>query len=320
MEDMAIKKRRRWWLAGLLSFLVPGLGQVYNGQETKGLFYYVVLSVWGGLAIGLLCYLLKSPITPMNIGIICLLALISMIVWILIIFESIRTARRISSDYTLKRYNRWYIYLLVILIIRLVDYSVETVIVKNKIVKAYKIPAGSMMPTLLMGDHFICDLSYYRSHNPKRGDIVVFKWPMDESKDFVKRIIGIPGDTIQIINDDVYINNEKLELKFVGKCSLKHGIGADIYQETLGNVSYQILDQNKRYEYFGPITVPEGEYFVMGDNRDYSSDSRHWGMVKRHQIYGKPAFIYFSLDRKIPAWNIFGRLSSIRFSRIGEIL
>ena len=305
MEDVAIKKRRRWWLAGLLSFLVPGLGQVYNGQETKGLFFCVVYFVWGGFLISLVYYLLKLPITPMDIGVICLLALISLILLILIIFESIRTARRISSDYTLKRYNRWYIYLLVILIMFLVNYSVETVFIKDRVIKAYKIPAGAMMPTLLIGDHFVCDLSYYRSHNPERGDIVAFKYPVDESKDFVKRIIGIPGDTIQIVNDDVYINNEKLELKFIGKCSLEHGIGADIYQETLGNVSYQILDQNKRYRDFGPVTVPEGEYFVMGDNRDYSSDSRHWGMVKRHQIYGKPAFIYFPWER---------------FSRIGEIL
>ena len=320
MEDVAINKPRRWWLAGLLSFLVPGLGQVYNGQETKGLFFYVGLSVWGGFLISLVYYLLKPPITPMNIGIICLLALVSLILLILIIFESIRTARRISSDYTLKRYNRWYVYLLVILIVSLVDYSVETVFIKNGVIKGYKIPAGAMMPTLLIGDHLVCDLSYYRSHNPQRGDIVIFKFPMDESKDYIKRIIGIPGDTIQIVNDDVYINNEKMDLKFVGKCSLEHGIGADIYQETLGNVSYQILDQNKRYEYFGPITVPEGEYFVMGDNRDYSNDSRHWGMVKRHQIFGKPAFIYFSWDTKIPAWNIFSRLISIRFSRIGGVL
>lgn len=320
MEDVAINKRRRWWLAGFLSFLVPGLGQVYNGQETKGLFFYILLSVWGGFLISLVYYLLKPPITPMNIGIICIMALISMILWLLIIFESICTARRISSDYTLKRYNRWYIYLLLIVIIRLVDASVENVVIENTIVKAYKIPAGSMMPTLLIGDHFICDLSYYRSHNPERGDIVLFKWPMDESKDFVKRIIGIPGDTIQIMNDDIYINNEKLELKFVGKYKLGQGKEADMYQETLGNISYQVLDQNKGYKDFGPITASEGEYFVMGDNRDNSSDSRYWGMVKRHQIFGKPVFIYFSWDRRIPAWNVFSRLSSIRFSRIGEIL
>jgi signal peptidase I len=311
LEDIAIKKRRRWWVAGLLSFIVPGLGQVYNGQETKGLFYYVILSVWGGILIGLIYYLLKPPVTHIDIGITCLLALISMILWIFIIFESIRTAKQISSEYTLKRYNKWYIYLLIILIIRLIDFSVETVVIKNTIFKAYKIPAGSMMPTLLTGDHIICDLSYYRLNNPARGDIVIFKWPMDESKDYVKRIIGIPGDKIQIINDDLYINNEKLELEFVEKYSLGQEKEADIYQETLGKVSYQILDQMKRYENFGPITVPDGEYFVMGDNRDNSNDSRYWGMVKRHQIYGKPVFIYFSWDRKTLA---------IRFSRIGEIL
>ena len=161
MGDITINKRRRWWLAGLLSFFVPGLGQVYNGQETKGLFFYVVYFVWGGFLISLVYYLLKLPITPMDIGVICLLALVSLILLILIIFESIRTASRISSDYTLKRYNRWYIYLLVILIIRLVDFSVETAVVKNTIVKAYKIPSGAMMPTLLIGDHFTRIGIYY---------------------------------------------------------------------------------------------------------------------------------------------------------------
>ncbi len=177
-----------------------------------------------------------------------------------------------------------------------------------------------MSPTLLPGDHLVCDLGYYHSRNPSRGDIIIFKWPGDERIDHVKRIIGIPGDTVGIIDDDLYVNNKKLELMFVQKYSLGDGKEADVYQETVGDESYRILDQVKKHENFGPVTVPEGEYFVMGDNRDNSNDSRYWGMVKRHQIRGVPAFVYFSWDMKIPSWNIFGRLASIRISRIGEIL
>ena len=94
-------------------------------------------------------------------------------------------------------------------------------------------------------------------------------------------------------------------MKFVKKYSLGQGKEADIYQETIGNVSYNILDLIKKNENFGPVKIPGGEYFVMGDNRDNSYDSRYWGMVKRHQILGKPVSVYFS---------------SIQFSRIGKIL
>ncbi len=320
MEDNGVKKRRRWWLAGLLSFLVPGLGQVYNGQERKGLLYYVALSVWGGIFMSAFYYLIKPPVTSGHIALLCLMALVSVVFWFFILFEAIRSARKVSQDYILKRYNRWYIYILIIVVIRLVDLSVETVIVRNTIFRAFKVPAGSMLPTFLVGDHFICDLSYYRTHNPARGDIVLFKWPVNEDIFFIKRIIGIPGDTVRIISDDLYVNNKKLELNFLEKYDIGDDKEAGIYKETLGGSSYRILEQTEKHENFGPVTVPDGKYFVLGDNRDNSSDSRHWGMVRRDQIYGRPVFIYFSWDMKIPAWNIWGRLASIRFSRIGDIL
>lgn len=320
MENNTVKRRRRWWLAGLLGFLVPGLGQVYNGQETKGLLYYIALSVWGGIFMSALYYLIKPPATSGHFALIAFMAFVSLVFWLFIIFEAIRSAKRIPHDYVLKKFNRWYIYILIIVIIRLVDLSVETVIVRNTIFKAFKVPAASMMPTIYVGDHFICDLSYYHLNNPARGDIVIFKWPIDESIFYIKRIIGIPGDTIQIFNDELYVNNKKTELDFVENYTGDDGKEAEIYKETFGNSSYQILEQIKKNENYGPVTVPEGEYFVLGDNRDNSSDSRYWGMVKRHQIYGRPVFIYFSWDIKIPAWKVLSRLASIRFSRIGDIL
>lgn len=307
-------------MAGLLSFLVPGLGQVYNGQETKGLLFYVILSVWGGILISLLHFLLKPPVVHYSVWIIFLAGFLSVVLWLFIIFEAIRTAKRISGDYRLKAYNRWYIYILIIFVIRLVDLSVETTVIRSTVFKAYKIPAGSMLPTLLAGDHFLCDLSYYNIHNPARGDIVIFRWPKDKNIDYIKRVIGLPGDTVRISDDDLYINDKKIEQKYIGKYGPGDGRDAGIFQETIGSVSYDVLEQEKKHENFGPVKVPEGEYFVLGDNRDNSSDSRYWGMVRRDQIYGRPVFIYFSWDMKIPGWDIFSRLASIRFSRIGDIL
>jgi signal peptidase I len=324
MENVAVKKRRRWWLAGLLSFLVPGLGQVYNGQATKGLLFYFILSVSGGFLISLIHFLFKPPGRPFYWIIILAIFLavffISLALYLFIIFEAIYSAKKISGDYSLKKYNRWYIYLLIILVIRLAGFSVNTTVIEHNIFKAYKVPAESMMPTLLVGDHFLCDLGYYNNHNPERGDLVIFKTPAVENKTLIKRIIGIPGDTIRITYDELYINDKKIEQKFIGKFSSGDVKDADIYEETVDSKDYRVLDQEKRYENFGPVTVPDGAYFVLGDNRDNSYDSRHWGMVRRDQILGRPVFIYFSWDTKIPAWNVFGRIASIRFSRLGEIL
>lgn len=320
MENVAVKKRRRWWLAGFLSFLVPGLGQVYNGQEIKGLLYYLALSVWGGIFMSLFFYLKNPPVTSGHIALIFILALVSVIFWLYILVEAIRSAKRISNDYVLKKYNRWYIYILIIVVIHLVDFSTQTLIVKKTIFKAFKVPAASMMPTIDVGDYFICDLSYYNVHNPERGDLIIFKWPVDESKTFIKRIIGIPGDTIRIVDDEIYVNQEKLDLKFIKKYRLEDGKEADICEETVDSRGYKVLYQEMKHENFGPVKVPDGKYFVLGDNRDNSDDSRYWGYVKRRQIYGRPVFIYFSCNTKIPWWNIFGRIASIRFSRIGKIL
>lgn len=325
MENVAVNKRRRWWLAGLLCFLVPGLGQIYNGQVTKGLLFYVILSVWGGFLISLMHLLLNPPGRPIIFWIIFLVFLfISIALKLFFIFEAIRSAKKISGGYILKGYNRWYIYLLIILVIWLADFSVETTVIRHNLFQAITIPTGSMMPTLLAGDSFLCDLGYYNNHNPERGDLIIFKMPVGRAKRLLKRIIGIPGDTIQIFDGAVYVNQKKLDLEFVKKVKLEQGGEADEYRETLGNSSYQILKRSSNYgrgnRNFGPVTVPDGEYFVLGDNRDNSSDSRYFGMVKRDQIEGRPVFIYFSWNTKIPAWNAFGRIASIRFSRLGAIL
>jgi signal peptidase I len=196
--------------------------------------------------------------------------------------------------------------------------------IRTFIIQAFKIPSGSMKPTLLIGDHLLVnkfafgikipfiDKFLVQFKKPERGDVVVFKWPEDESKDFIKRVIGVAGDTIEIKNDQLYVNDKKVEKTLVDKntkhqliveCNDNEVSNADVYEEIIGNKKHKILVQpdRKKNENFGPVKVPENAIFVMGDNRDNSADSRYWGYVKLEKIKGKALIIYWSW----PHWKRF---------------
>ncbi len=184
------------------------------------------------------------------------------------------------------------------------------------VVQAFKIPSGSMKPTLLIGDHILVnkfvygvkipftDHSIFQIKKPKRGDIVVFKWPRNEKKDFIKRVIGVAGDTIEIRDDALYVNNEKIETKYVGMYRDRDIGRAHQYLEFLGETNHYILDVYKKNEDFGPQVVSENAIFVMGDNRDQSLDSRYWGFVSLNKLKGKAFIIYWSW----PHWKRLGHL------------
>lgn len=191
-------------------------------------------------------------------------------------------------------------------------------------VQAFKIPSGSMIPTLLIGDHILVSKLAYgfqlpndcefqvsfppmtcysstflaRFDDPHRGDIIVFRYPEDENKDFIKRVVGIPGDTVAVKNKKVLVNGEVLE------------------DETFTQrVDPGIIDGriNPR-DNFGPVTVPPDSYFVMGDNRDQSLDSRFWGFVKMDKIKGRAFLVYWS-------WNGHGNWTDwVRWERIGKLI
>lgn len=166
--------------------------------------------------------------------------------------------------------------------------------IRTFIVQAFKIPSGSMEPTLMIGDHILVNKFIYGIKipfirktilpikKPERGDVIVFIFPKDESKDFIKRVIGLPGDTIEIKNRKIYINGKLFHDKY------------GYYDENPGGSLYQM-------DNFGPTVVPEGHYFVMGDNRNHSYDSRYWGFVPEENIKGKAFIVYFSW----PHWKRF---------------
>ncbi len=158
--------------------------------------------------------------------------------------------------------------------------------------KAYTIPASSMAPTLLVGDFILVNKLAYESAPPRRGDIIVFLYPNDESRDFIKRIIAVGGDTIQVRDNRVWLNGVLQEEPYVRGGSVPANLSA-----YCGYVYG--CDQ---------LTVPAGSYFVMGDYRDNSQDSRYWGFVRGEKIRGKAFLIYWSWDRVAhgPRWGRIG--------------
>lgn len=185
------------------------------------------------------------------------------------------------------------------------------VVIRTFIVQAYKIPSRSMVPALLVGDHLLVNKFIYGVKipilrtflipitDPKRGDIIVFIYPNDRSKDYIKRVIGVGGDKIEIKNKNIFINDQ----------SYKDAFG--IYSD---NTIYPSAVQPR--DNFGPIVVPKGSLFVMGDNRDESADSRFWGFVDLKDVEGKAILIYWS-------WNSEDQdhlLKKIRWERLGNIL
>ncbi len=166
--------------------------------------------------------------------------------------------------------------------------------VRTWVVQAFKIPTGSMENNLLIGDHLLVNKFIFgpeptaleRAILPvrtiRRGDIVVFKYPDEPQRDFIKRVIGLPGETIELRNKKVYVNGQPLSEPFVHFLEASHEAS-----------EVTPFDVRERY---GPVQVPQNQYFVMGDNRDNSQDSRYWGFLPRHYIKGKAVLIYWSYE------------------------
>ncbi len=161
--------------------------------------------------------------------------------------------------------------------------------IRTFVVQAFKIPSGSMEPTLLVGDHILVNkfiygikLPFIRKtiipvSEPERGDVIVFIYPVDPSKDFIKRVIGIPGDKVEIIDEKLFINDRPYTDDY------------GVYTKRSGHTA----NPGAKYNY-GPVTVPENKYLVMGDNRDHSYDGRFWGFVPEPSIKGEAFLIYWS--------------------------
>ena len=197
--------------------------------------------------------------------------------------------------------------------------------IRGFVVQAFKIPSESMLDTLLVGDHLLVTKFTYGIQwpfsdkvavpmgDPKRGEIIVFRYPVDPDKDFIKRVIGVPGDVVEIKAKQVFVNGQLQEEPFV-----RHTEPVAVPNPHMPEVNQdpdKYFDRNSftwKRDWMPKTTVPAGQYFVMGDNRDHSYDSRFWGFVSREAIRGRALIIYWSWD--------FTNGLTIRWDRLGHMV
>jgi len=277
-------------------------------MQTTLIFAFFALLVWVVMALG---------IEPA----LALASAISGLVWLL--YRLIKGKSQDKLPATVEYARSFFPIFLIVLLLRAF------------LVEPFRIPSGSMMPTLLVGDFILVNKFAYGIRmpvtktklvelgEPQRGDITVFRWPVNPRLDYIKRVVGLPGDRVRYQNKTLFINGEPVPVRAVGQYQPEgagmRALGSVEGRERLGDVEHSVL-VNPLASDFSPscgflgyreVTVPEGHYLMVGDNRDDSNDGRCWGYVPEENLVGKAFFIWMSWD-----WQ---RSGFIALSRIGSI-
>jgi signal peptidase I len=303
-----MKKRRKPWIAFLLCQICPGMGQLYNGDVTWTVIAFVV-SVVG--------MLLSSVYLFDTLGKLGAAIALGFVIDTAFSIQAYLKAKQIG-EMELKRWQRWWVYILFCVFLYGFPDGYGTLIPSR--ILSFQIPSESMVPNLLKGDRLVADGWSVWRKTPGRGEIVVFDYPgpplpsIEDSGGgqvkFVKRLIGLPGDQIELKEGRLIVNGRMLPQERSEAARAQdgdHGMG---YEEELDGHKYIIRRSFPAVkETFGPITVPADSFFMMGDNRDRSNDSRFWGFVPRKNLVGRMRYIYFSWDSDQP---------QIRWERIGR--
>lgn len=205
--------------------------------------------------------------------------------------------------------------------------------IRTFVVEAFKIPTGSMEGTLLVGDFLLVNKAVYGAEvpgthtrfpafaEPERGDVVVFLPPHDPAKNYVKRLVGLPGDTLEMHDKVLYVNGEPQPEPYVRHID---PITDPSDPQMMWQLDYLVGDREARRAYrpsrdnWGPIEVPEGKFFTLGDNRDNSEDSRYWGFIGKESIKGRPILVYYSFESDLAApldW-----VTGVRWARLGSMI
>jgi len=223
--------------------------------------------------------------------------------------DSFRIARHIRLDYELKEYNRWYVYVLLLVLPMggCVGYGLH---VRARYVEAFVIPSDSMHPSIIYGDRVLANKMAYRSSDPLRGDLIIFPNPDNRRQRYIKRVVALEGDTVEVRGGVLIVNGEKVErreLPEMSEASENTRLPGTVYEETNGDSAYRIILTLKpgiAKTDFPPTTVPKHHCFVLGDNRNNAKDSRQFGPVPFAGIIGRVDYIYFPAED----WSRFGRV------------
>ena len=292
-----VTQARRPWVAVVLTILLPGLGHLYGGVPGRAFIVWLLSMMVGVGAVWV------AVILPPRFSIPWILLagafFLTAVAW-----DAAQSARRSGTDFVLRRYNRWYVYVAVFLAVGLFVQPYYADLLRS-FLQAYKIPSGAMEPTLLAGDHI---LAKRIGKTPSRGDVVIYR-----SKGFsvVKRVVALGGDTVAMREGTLFVNRASVPERYARQPSepdlvapefswqrqfLPKGLDSSRYQPTLST--------------WGPLVVPPRQYFILGDNRGESADSRYYGFVPSDSINQVPTLVYFSRDPES---------GSIRWGRIGRL-
>lgn len=292
--ETAIIKTRRPWLAALLSLLGHPVGQIYAGRFRRAIVLWVV----GSLLLPLLTLsFIALPTGRLGMGVL-LLCVVSFPFYLAIDAFLLATRNR---HVPLKHYQRWWIYVLALGAFAAASSGVAYT-VRSFLAEAFVVPTRSMSPTIQPGDRVLVDKLWYATQSVERNDVVVFHSEGPDSPLFVMRVVGLPGDTIELSDEQVILNG------------------------SLWDDQYAAIDHDLRLSpelaNYAPITIPADSFFVLGDNRRRSMDSRILGPIPLADLHGKARMIYWSHERRFPdPWNTSQYESGpIRWERIGTRL
>jgi signal peptidase I len=302
--ETPVASRRRPWLAALLSFVWPGLGHLYAGRGRLALLLFL-LFVPAELAILTLTALVPAPVANIAIPALLVLALLA-----LVAHGAARAARGNGAAWPFPVLSRWYSCMAAVALIAGLN-LLWVRAYRTTFIEAYKLPTGSMEPTILRGDRLLAVKWAYGwrepvfgrvivgARQPKRGELTVFRYPEDRSRAFVKRCVGLPGETVEIRHKKVFVNGKPLDEPYAQFL---------VQPPRPGDPEYGVWND---WDNWGPRIVPTDSYFVLGDNRDNSRDSRFWGFVKQDDLLGRAMVLYWSWD---------ATSGSVRLERIGRRL
>ncbi len=305
-------KKRKPSTALVLSLIMPGLGHIYCGRIVKGIILAFLSSIFIPVFFGALSVSQSS----IRMAIIILSLFLSFVICLVAVIDSWYTARHTAESYVVKDYNRWYVYL--ILILMGTGSSIQIAFdVKENLIEAFRAPVASNYPTIVPNDRFLANKLAYKNSDTKRGDLIVFLNPENRRQNFIKRVVAIAGDTVEIIDNEVYVNDQRLERQKLPQSVLDNikikirgeSLEGDVYKEINNNVTYKIFlakpPHDKASHNFAKITVPAHHCFVLGDNRNLTRDSRHFGPVLLATIKGRADYLY-SPGKD---WSRFGKIN-----------
>ncbi|MHC4119536.1 MAG: signal peptidase I [Planctomycetota bacterium] len=303
--------RRRPWLAVVLSLIMPGLGHTYSGRFPRGLVFLFVCFVPIMLLQAGRIFELFGPVL---LGVVVLLTAAPLI-HIVATIDSYYIARHTKPDYRMKDYNRWYVYVTLALLNTASSLD-ATLSLRANYLEAFRVPSASNYPTIVPNDRLIANKIVYNHSDPEKGDLVVFTNPENRNQNYIKRVVAVAGDTLEIKDGRLYINDRQIPHRELTESVLKsmrievngEPLEGRAYCETNGDAQYTIFLARTAGDQAPPdfekTTVPQHHCFVLGDNRNLSRDSRQFGPVPLATIKGRADYLYWPVE----GWARFGTL------------